>query len=121
MNGGAMFPKILRAIPQHRYQFGDYGVTVLGDIESGDGRDYQFIAAFVREGEQEPQLFIVSEHLPPGRRDGGTHALRLVNATMDETMETGNRWGRLVEFTDQALSMGAQMLGLEQETPYQLM
>ena len=40
---------------------------------------------------------------------------------MDEVMETGSRWGQLSEFSDQALRMGAQMLGLEQETPYQLM
>ena len=60
------FPKIQRAIPQRRYQYGEYAVTVLGDIESGDGRDYRFIAAFVREGESQPRLFVASERLPPG-------------------------------------------------------
>lgn len=116
-----MLPKIKTAIPQHRYQYGDFGVTVLAEVESGDGRDYQFIAAFVREGQREPQLFIVSERLPPGQRDAGSHALRLVNAAMDETLETGSRWGRLEEFTTEALRMGGQVLGLEQDTPYQLM
>jgi hypothetical protein len=116
-----MFPKIQTAIPQHRYQYGDFSVTILGDIDSGDARDYQFIAAFVREGETEPKLFIAAERLPPGQRDAGSHALRLINTAMDEVMETGNRWGRLEEFTGQALEMGAQLLGLEQETPYQLM
>ncbi len=115
------FPKILTAIPQRRYQFGDYNVTVLGDIESGDQHDYHFVAAFVKEGERQPQLYIVSERLPPGQRDQGSHALRVINAVMDETMDTANRWGNVGEFADQALEMGGQMLGLEQDTAYPLM
>jgi hypothetical protein len=114
-------PRIQTAIPQHRYQYGDYGVTVLGDISSSDGHDYHYIAAFVRDGETEPRLYIVSERLPPGQREHGTHALRLINSTMDEVMETGSRWGQLGEFTEQALQMGSQMLGLDQETAYPLM
>ena len=61
-------PKIQTAIPQRRYQYGDYGVTVLGEIESGDERDYQFVAAFVKDGESRPRLYVVSERLPPGQR-----------------------------------------------------
>ena len=114
-------PKIQRATPQRRYQYGEFGVTVLGESESGDGRDYRYLAAFVKEGEAPPRLFIASEQLPPGQRSQGSHALRLINAAMDEVMETGDRWARLDDFVDQALEMGAQMLGLEQEVPYQLM
>ena len=44
------FPKIKTAIPQRRYQYGDYLVTVLGEIESGDDRDYRFVAAFRQRG-----------------------------------------------------------------------
>jgi len=115
------FPKIQRAIPQRRYQYGDYGVTVLGEVESGDGRDYEFVAAFVKEGEAQPRLYIVSERLPPGQRAQGSHAIRLINSAMDEIMDTDGRWGRLGDFVDQALQMGAQMLALEQETPCPLM
>jgi hypothetical protein len=114
------FPKITTAIPQRRYRFGEFGVTVLGEVESGDARDYQFIAAFVREGESRPQLFVVSERLPPGERAGGSHALRLINSAMDEVMDTDARWARLDDFSEQALQLGAQVLGLEQETPYPL-
>lgn len=115
------FPKIQTAIPQHRYQYGDFGITILGEVESGDARDYEFVAAFVREGESQPRLFVVSERLPAGQREQGSHAIRLINLAMDEVMEVGSRWGRLSEFTDQALKLGSQMLGLDQETPYQLM
>ena len=64
-------PKIQRAIPQRRYQYGDYGVTVLGEVDSADAHDYQFVAAFVKDGESQPRLFVVSERLPPGQRERG--------------------------------------------------
>ena len=114
-------PKITTAIPQHRYQYGDFAITILGEISSGDGREYEFIAAFVREGESEPQMYVASERLPAGEREKGTHALRLINSAMDEVMEVGSRWSRMSEFREQALKMGEQMLGLEQDTPYPLM
>lgn len=114
------FPKIKTAIPQRRYQYGDYGVTVLGEIESGDERDYQFVAAFVKDGESRPRLYVVSERLPPGQRDRGSHALRVINSAMDELMDVDSRWAGLADFSHQALQMGAQMLGLEQEIPYPL-
>jgi len=115
------FPKIRTAIPQRRYQYGDYAVSVLGEIDSGDGRDYRFVAAFVIEGETQPRLYIVSERQPPGQRDKGSHALRVINSAMDEVMDVDNRWMQLDDFVDQALLMGAQILSLEQEVPYPLM
>jgi hypothetical protein len=115
------FPRIQTAIPQRRYHYGDYAVSVLGEIESGDDHDYQFVAAFVLEGEAQPKLFVVSERQPPGQRRQGSHALRVINSAMDEVMEIDSRWGRLDDFTAQALEIGAQLLGLEQETPFALM
>ena len=115
------FPRIRTAIPQSRYHYGDYAVSVLGEIESADDRDYQFVAAFVLEGEDQPRLFVVSERRPPGERQQGSHALRVINSAMDEVMEVDSRWGRLGDFTTQALEIGAQLLGLEQETPFKLM
>jgi hypothetical protein len=115
------FPKIRTAIPQRRYQFGEFAVTVLGEIDSGDARDYVFVAAFVKEGENQPRLFVVSERLPAQQRAGGSHALRMINQAMDEVMDIDDRWVGLSDFTDQALQIGAQVLGLEQDVPYQLM
>ena len=115
------FPRIQRAIPQRRYQYGDHAVTVLGEIESGDGRDYRFVAAFVPDGESQPRLYVVCERATPDQRARGGYALRVVNSAMDEVMDIDDRWGRLDEFSSQALQLGAQLLGLEQETPYPLM
>ena len=44
-------PKIQTAIPQRRYQLGEYSGVVLGEIESSDGVKYRYILALVREGE----------------------------------------------------------------------
>jgi len=114
------FPKIKTAIPQRRYRYGDYLVSVLGEIESGDERDYRFVTAFVKEGETQPQLYVVSERLPAGERAKGSHALRVINSSMDEVMDVDNRWQQMSVYVDQALQLGSQLLGLEQEVPYQL-
>ena len=114
------FPSIRTAIPKRRYQYGDFGVSILGEIESGDERDYRYIAAFVREGESQPRLYVVCERLPPGQRSDGTYALRVVNSAMDEVMEIDDRWADLDDFARQALEMGSQLLGLEQDSPYPL-
>lgn len=113
-------PKIQRALPQRRFQYGDYAVTVLGEIETTDARDYEYLVAFVKEGEARPQLFVASVRLPPGQRGQGSHEIRVINSAMDESMDIDSRWGRLDTFVEQALQMGAQMLGLEQDTAYPL-
>jgi hypothetical protein len=114
------FPRIKTAIPQRRYKYGDYSVTVLGEVESGDGHDYRFVAAFVKEGETLPQLFVVSEKLPSEQSATAGYALRVITKAMDEVMDVDNRWRNLDDYVEQALQLGAQMLGLEQEIPYQL-
>ena len=114
------FPRIKTAIPQRRYQYGDYSVTVLGEVESGDGHDYRFVAAFVKEGETLPQLFVVSEKLSSEQSATGGYALRMITKVMDEIMDVNDRWRNLDDYVEQTLRLGAQMLGLEQEIPYQL-
>jgi hypothetical protein len=114
------FPRIKTAIPQRRYQYGDYSVTVLGEVESGDGHDYRFVAAFVKEGETLPQLFVVSEKLSSEQSATGGYALRVITKVMDEIMDVNDRWRNLDDYVEQTLRLGAQMLGLEQEIPYQL-
>jgi len=114
------FPKIRTAIPLRRYQYGEYAVTVLGEIESADGHAYQLVAAFVKEGEAEPHLFVVSELPPPSERVANAHALRVISSVMDEVMDVDERWRRPDDFAEQALQLGAQILGLEQEVPYPL-
>ena len=114
------FPKIKTAIPQRRYQYGDYAVTVLGEVESGDGHDYRFVTAFIREGESLPQLFVVSEKRLAEPSAAGVYALRVITSVMDEVMDEDSRWRNLEDYVEQTLQLGSQILGLEQEIPYQL-
>lgn len=116
----SQFPKIRTAMPQRRYRYGDFAVTLLGEVDSADGRDYEFLMAFVRDGEAQPQLFVAAERLPPGQRADGSHRLRVINSAMDEIMAVDSRWGLRDPFAEQALQIGAQLLGLEQETVYPL-
>jgi hypothetical protein len=113
-------PTIERAIPKRRYQVGEYGATLLGEIESADPLDYAFILAFVREGEGQPTLFVCSEVCPPGEREQGSHRLRLINRAMSEVMDTDDRWRDLDAFAEEGLQLGMQALGLSQETPFRL-
>ena len=112
------FPKIHRAIPKRRYQLGDYGVTVLGEIDSD--ADYLYIVAFVREGTTQPTLFVCSEPCPPDERDRGSHRLRVINSAMSEVVDTDDRWRDLDAFVDQALELGSQALSLTGETAFRL-
>lgn len=114
------FPVIRRAIPKRRYQVGDYAVTLLGEIESGDGVAYTHILAFVREGEGRPTLFVCAESAPPAERGGGSHRLRVVNRAMSEVLDTADAWGDLERFAEEALRVGMQALGLAGEAPYRL-
>lgn len=115
------FPKISRAIPRKRYQYGEYGVTVLGDIESPDPRTYQYIMAFVPEGQNQPVLYVTCERTPPKNRADGSHQVRVINQAMSEIMDTSNDWRDLGHFAEEALKMGGQLLGLANEQPVSLL
>jgi hypothetical protein len=106
------FPVIRTAIPKRRYQLGSYSVSLLGEIDSGDDRDYRFIMAFVGPGKSRPDLYVCSER----NRDpsaGGSHLLWVVSAAMSEALGADDRWKDLEAFSEQALDLGRQMLGLE--------
>jgi hypothetical protein len=108
----AELPIIRTAIPKRRYQLGSYSVTVLGEIESGDGRDYRFIMAFVEQGRSIPSLFLCSEReRDPGA--GGSHRLRVVNNAMSEVLGSDDAWGDLDELCERGLELGREVLGLQ--------
>jgi hypothetical protein len=114
------FPVIRTAIPKRRYQVGDFGVTVLGDVESGDGREYLYIMAFVEQGRKEPGLFVCAERNRRAPAEG-SHSLRVVNEAMSEVLETADRWRDLDTFCEQGLQVGRQALGLGSEEAMRLL
>jgi len=114
-------PVIQTAIPKRRYQIGDYSASLLGEIESGDARSFRYILAFVAIGEREPKLYVCSEPSPPKDADQGRYRLRLINESMSEVMDHADRWGELDAFSEQALLLGRQALGLQNEQVVRLL
>lgn len=112
-----MVPVIRTAIPKRRYRVGDQSVTVLGEIESGDGLSYRWIMAFVQDGQAKPGLYICAEKPDPGP----LLRLRVVNNAMSEVVDEDARWRDLDTFTNEALRIGASALGLASEVPARLL
>ncbi len=114
-------PKILTAIPQRRYQVGDYAATLLGDIESGDGIRYQFILAFVEQGQEQPALYLCCEQNRPQASAAGGFRMRMVNSAMSEVLDSSDRWGVADAFATDALAVGLQTLGIPAEPVHRLL
>ena len=117
MEGGLSVQPVIRtAIPRRRYRVGDQNVTLLGQIESGDGLSYRWIMAFVQDGHARPGLYVCAEK--PGA--GPALRLRVVNSAMSEVVGEDERWRDLDTFVDEALRIGASALGLANEVPARL-
>lgn len=109
-------PHINTAIPKRRYQLGDFGITVLGDVESGDENDYHFVFAMVQDGKSDPSLFIVAI------RQAGSEdlILRLIAPNMERDLDTSPAWRDLDHFCEQGISVAQQILGLKDEFPHRM-
>ncbi|MBK1648599.1 hypothetical protein [Rhabdochromatium marinum] len=113
-------PTITTAIPKGRYQVGEYFATLLSDIQSPDARTYCYILAFVPEGQREPKLYVCSE-------SGGDPAhprccnLRVVSEMLSEVVDQDECWSDAEVFTEQALTLGTQALGLSRQSVIKLL
>ena len=111
-------PKINTAIPQRRYRLGDFNVSVLGEVESGDDADYQYIAAVVAQGSSEPGLYVTVEKDP---NDANMLIMRVTMKDGSEVLDKSDRWRDLDSFVNEALLIIQNILNLSDEQPYQLM
>ena len=114
------FPRIKRAIPLQRHQVGEYGVTLLGDVESGDQVDYRYILAFVEEGESRPTFFVCCERNRSAEAEGA-YRLRIVSSALSEVLSISDDWKDADRFVSEGLKLGIQALGLTSEQPYRVM
>ena len=114
-------PAIKTALPKHRYEISDYSATVLGDIDSDDPHRYRFILALVPMGSREPTLYICAQHAAPERVGEGAYDLRVVSDALTDIVDTADRWGDLDTFSEQALDLACQVLGLKHEMVVKLM
>lgn len=109
-------PSISTAIPLRRYKFGEFSLTVLGDIESQDERQYRYILAVIQGENPEPGLYVTAE-----RGSGEELAMRVMMSDGDEVIGHSDQWCDLDKFTDESISIVSRVLDLSDETPYQLM
>jgi hypothetical protein len=114
-------PVVKTAIPKRRYQVGSHSASLLGEIESGDARQYRYILAFVPAGEREPVFYVCVEPSPPSERADGAYRLSIVGELISEVVDSDDRWGDLDTFAEQALKLGQQALGLQQSPVTRLM
>lgn len=114
-------PQIKTAIPKRRYQFGEFSLVILGDIESSDGVYYHFLMGVIPEGANAPELFISAEKCPPNERQDGAYQMRVVAEQASKTIEKSDRWKQLEVFADDALVLVSKLLNLTDEEPRQLL
>lgn len=114
-------PIIKTAIPKGRYQIGDFSASLLGEVESGDDRDYRYILAFVPMGKREPSFYVCAERVRPAESAQGGYRLRIINEAMSEVMDTADQWGDKEHFSEQGIALACQALGLQQEQVIKLL
>ena len=112
-------PGIRTAIPKRRYRLGEFTLTVLGDVESSDGIDYQYIMAVIQGQDSKPGMYITAER--PADPAGRELSMRLVMRDGAEIIGSSDQWVSLDMFTGEALDIVTRILNLSDETPYRLL
>lgn len=113
-------PAIKTAIPKRRYKLGEFSLVVLGEIESADGVDYNYILAVVREGEAEPGLYITAQS-GPKQTTRNTLSMRVIMRDGSEVIGMSDHWSDVESFTAEALGTVIRILDLPDEQPFRLM
>lgn len=110
-------PQIRTALPKRRYQLGEFIVSVLGDVESGDGIEYRYIMAVAREADPRPHLFIAAERNDAG---AGRWRLRVAMADGSQVLGADDAYGDIDNFVAHGLSIISRVLSLTDEEPFRL-
>ena len=111
-------PVFKTAIPKRRYKLGEFSIVVLGDIDSDDANEYQYILAVVQGQDPEPGLYITAEKVAaPGKE----YSMRILMKDGAEVIGNSREWCDVDLFVDEALGVVSRVLNLGDETPYRLM
>lgn len=111
-------PAFKTAIPKRRYKLGEFSIVVLGEVESEDDIDYQYILAVVQGQDPEPGLYVTSEK---AATRGEGYSMRVSMKDGAEVIGSSAEWGSLDPFIDEALGIVSRLLNLGDETPYRLL
>ena len=116
-------PDISTAIPKQRYKYGAYTIVVLEDIQSKDEIEYIYLLAGIKDGHNEPEIYISCELSGAETAEKGTHTIRVFANQLDAEqsgaiIDQSDAWGDRDAFISYGLSGFKQMLGLDDEEPY---
>lgn len=114
-------PKINTAIPKRRYQVGPFSAVVLGDIDSGDEHDYQYILAMVEEGKDQPGFYVLAERATGEDAKRGRYRMRILAPWGTEVLGCSDRWAGVDNFVGDALSITMAKLAITDESVIRLM
>lgn len=90
-------------------------MVVLGEVETGDPNRYEYIFAAVREGSQEPTMYVTSEKASRSERGDGSHRLRVIMGERSVVLGVSDKWKDLDQFAEQALDVVRKSLMLTDE------
>lgn len=110
-------PAITTAIPQRRYQYGEFTLVLLGEIETSDDVAYHYLLGVIPEGKAQPELFVSAEKNPPNQRTEGLYRLRVIAEQISQTLGHSDDWGDIDIFASDALKIVNKMMNLADEKP----
>ena len=108
-------PHIQSALPRKRYQFGEFSITLLTDIQSNDCENYVYILAAIRDGSTQPEVYITCEAITLDEKP--TYRVRLRSDQQEHIISTESHWGNEKKFCEFALEGIKQMFELTDEEP----
>ena len=113
-------PSIETAIPQHRYQIGEYSATLLADIVSTDAKEYNYSLAVIVDGAKQPKLYVTLEKNRGAASAEGSHCMRLLGEGLEQEVGSSDEWRSADAFAATAIAVVMQLLGLQDERPLRL-
>jgi hypothetical protein len=114
-------PGIVTAVPRRRFKYGEFGVVILGDVESNDDKNYRYIMAVIKGTDPEPGIYITAEQDHAAGQGGADYTMRIVMRDGAEVIGSSSDWHNLDAFANEALGIVGQLLNLGDEEPYRLM
>jgi hypothetical protein len=113
-------PVIRTALPKRRYQYGEFLLVLLGDIESSDAVPYQYLMGIVPAGKNQPELFISAEKVAKKGEDQAFQ-MRVIAEQVSQTVAHSDAWDDIEVFSHDALALCAQLLNLQDEEAMRMM
>ena len=109
------FPTIQSAIPKRRYKFGEFIITILSDIETQNAESYLYVAAVLRDGSTQPEVYITCE--PSTSENKNSYLVKVLSKDGEHIISEDKQWKQEQKFCEYALEGIQQMFELTDEIP----